>query len=159
MVVGLMVAVGACGWDDAVDSRSATAGLPTVRQDIQEHEWLLQRADSSMTVDDDHPVTFSVTGDVVSGTAPCNRYRATFELGGELGDGGMEISDVALTRRACGDSTMRAEDELVAALEAVDHVTVDRDDDGDADNDRMTLTGEDGLRLAFRPYDTDDTEG
>ncbi len=57
---------------------------------------------------------------------------------------------MVLTRRACEPATMRAEDEFVAALEAVDHVTVD------ADDDRMTMTGDDGLRLAFRAYDADE---
>jgi heat shock protein HslJ len=146
----LVVAAAGCGWNDAVDSRSATAGLPTTRQDIEEHEWVLDRADSSLTVDDDNPVTLSVTDDV-SGTAPCNAYRGTFDLGGELGDGGVEISDIVLTRRACEAATMRAEDEFIAALEAVDHVSVDRDDD------RMTLTNdEDQIRLAFRAYDADE---
>jgi heat shock protein HslJ len=141
----------ACGWNDAVDSRSATAGLPTIRQDLEEHEWLLERGDSSLTVDDDNPVTLSVSGDDVSGMAPCNAYRATFDLGGDLGDGGVDISDIVLTRRACEASTMRAEDEFVAALEAVDQVSVDEDDD------RMTMTGDDdAVRLTFGSYDAEE---
>jgi heat shock protein HslJ len=147
----LVAAAAGCGWNDAVDSRSATAGLPTTRQDIEEHEWVLDRDNSSLTVDDDNPATLSVTDDDVSGTAPCNAYRGTFDLGGELGDGGVEISDIALTRRACEAATMRSEDEFIAALEAVDHVSVDRDDD------RMTLTNDDDqIHLAFRAYDADE---
>jgi heat shock protein HslJ len=152
-VTVVLAAAAGCGWNDAVDSRTATAGLPTTRQDIEEHEWVLDRADSSLTVDDDNPVTLSVTRDDVSGTAPCNAYRGTFDLGGDLGDGGVEISDIVLTNRACEEATMRAEDEFIAALEAVDHVSVDEDDD------RMTLTRDDGdnaIHLAFRAYDADE---
>jgi heat shock protein HslJ len=151
ITLALVAAAAGCGWNDAVDSRSATAGLPSIRQDLEEHEWVLDRADSSLTVDDDNPVSLSVTGDDVSGTAPCNAYRGTFDLGGDLGDGGVEISDIVLTRRACGDRTMRSEDEFVAALGIVDRVSVDEDDD------RMTLTnGDDDIRLAFRGYDADE---
>jgi heat shock protein HslJ len=115
---------------------------------VQEHDWVLDRAGSSLTVDDENPVTLSVTGHDVSGTAPCNAYQGTFRLGG---DDGVEISDIALTQRACEAATMRSEEEFVAALEAVDHVSVDRDDD------RMTLTGDsDDFRLAFRAYDADE---
>jgi heat shock protein HslJ len=148
----VLAAAAGCGWNDAVDSRSATAGLPSIRLDLEEHEWVLDRADSSLTVDDDNPVTLSVTGDDVSGTAPCNAYRGTFDLGGELGDGGVEISDIVLTKRACEAATMRSEDEFIAALEAVDHVSVGEDDD------RMTLTNQDdgGVRLAFSAYDADE---
>jgi heat shock protein HslJ len=151
-VTVVLAAAAGCGWNDAVDSRSATAGLPSIRLDLEEHEWVLDRADSSLTVDDDNPVTLSVTGDDVSGTAPCNAYRGTFDLGGELGDGGVEISDIVLTKRACEAATMRSEDEFIAALEAVDHVSVGEDDD------RMTLTNQDdgGVRLAFRAYDADE---
>jgi heat shock protein HslJ len=137
-----VTALSACGWNDAVDSRSATAGVPSTRVDIEAHEWVLQRSDSSLGVDDENPVTLTVRDDVVSGAAPCNTYRAGFDLDDD--DDSVRISDVALTRRACEESTMRAEDEFVAALEAVDHVNVDHDDD------HMTLTGEDDVRLAFR---------
>lgn len=157
MIAGLAALVGlaatGCGWDDGVDSRAATAGLPATRVDVEAHEWVLDRADSSLTVDDDTPVTLSVTGDEVSGRAPCNAYRGTFDLGN---DDSVEIRDVALTRMACPGPATEAEDEFVAALQAVDHVEVDVDDEGRDDRDRMTLTGDDGLRLAFRSYDADE---
>jgi heat shock protein HslJ len=135
------LALSACGWDDAIDSRSATAGVPSTRVDIEAHEWKLDRSDSSLDVEDGNPVTLTVREDVVSGAAPCNTYRAAFDLGDY---DAVQISDVALTRRSCERSTMRAEDELIAALETVDHVSIDHDDD------HMTLTAGDDLRLAFR---------
>jgi heat shock protein HslJ len=141
-VVTLALALSACGWNDAIDSRSATAGVPSTRVDVEAHEWVLQRSDSSLRVDDGTPVTLRVRDDVVSGAAPCNTYRAAFDLDG---DDAVRISDVALTRQSCEESTMRAEHEFVAALEAADHVTVDHD------GDRMTLTGDgDAVRLEFR---------
>jgi heat shock protein HslJ len=143
----LMVMAAGCGWNDAVDSRAATAGLPDTRQLIQEHDWVLDRADSSLTVDDDNPVTLSVVDDVVSGTAPCNAYRGDFSLGG---DDSVEITNLALTLRDCGDPTMEAETEFIAALEAVDSADVDEDD-----NERLVLNGDD-VRLVFRSYDADE---
>jgi len=107
---------------------------------------VLDRADSSLTVDDDNPVTLAVVGDDVSGTAPCNTYRGEISLGN---DGSVEITDVATTARECGDPTMEAEGEFVSALEAVDTVDVDED------NDRLVLHGDD-VRLAFRSYDADE---
>lgn len=148
-----LVAAG-CG-PTSVYSRSDTAGLPSTRQHIKEHEWVLDRGDSSLTVDDENPVTLAVHDDVVSGAAPCNSYRGSFSLD----DGGtVKITDVALTRRACEPTTtMQAEEELVTALEAVDHARVeDGDDDDDEDDDRLVLDDGDGVRLAFDAYDADE---
>jgi len=156
LVVGLVVvafAAAGCG-PTSVYSRSATAGLPSTRQDIEEHEWVLDRGDSSLTVDDGHPVTLAVHDDVVSGAAPCNSYRGGFSLDD---DGTVDITDIALTRRACEPTTMQAEDELVAALEAVDHARVeDGDDEDDDDDDLLVLDNGDGVRLAFDAYDADE---
>lgn len=152
-VAAVMVLAAGCGWNDDVDSRAATAGLPSIRADIEAHEWLLDRDDSSLTVDDDVPVTLSVSGDTVSGRAPCNTYRGNFELGA---DGSVEITGLALTRMACPGSAMEAEDEYVAALEQVDHAAVEVDEDGRDDRDRLVLTGDDGVRLVFRSIDADE---
>jgi heat shock protein HslJ len=145
--LAMMTAAAGCGWNDAVDSRAATAGLPDTRQLVEEHDWVLDRADSSLTVDDDNPVTLSVVDDVVSGTAPCNTYRGEISLGS---DDSVEITDLALTLRDCGDPTMEAETEFIAALEAVDSVDVDEDD-----NERLVLHADD-VRLVFRTYDADE---
>ena len=157
LAVGVMAALGlaasGCGWNDDVDSRAATAGLPSTRVDIEAHEWVLDREDSSLTVDDDNPVTLRVDGDTVTGRAPCNTYRGAFELGA---DDSVEIGPLALTRMACPGSAMEAEDEYVAALETVDHVEVDVDEEGRDDADRMVLTGGDGVRLSFRSYDAEE---
>jgi heat shock protein HslJ len=98
--------------------------MPSIRQAVDAHEWVLVRDDSSLGTDDDNPVTLSVRGDVVAGTAPCNTYRGSITLDGDH----VEITDLARTLRACSEPTMAAEDELVAALEAVD--TIVEPDDG-----------------------------
>jgi heat shock protein HslJ len=152
--VGALVAAGpACGWRDEIDSRAATAGLPSTRVDLEAHDWLLDREDSSLTVDDDTPVTLAIDADVVSGTAPCNTYRGSFDLGA---DDSVEIGDIAATRMACPEPRLAAEDEFLAALAAADAVEVDVDEEGRDDRDRMVLTGPDGVRLAFRSYDADE---
>src|SRR5919108_1945578 len=144
-----VVAAG-CGWNDAVDSRTATAGLPTTRQLVQEHDWVLAPADSSPTVEDENPVTLSVVDDDVSGMAPCNAYRGDISIGDiSIGDDSVEIDDIAVTQRDCGGPTLAAEDQFIAALEAVDTVDVDEDD-----NDRLVLHDDD-VRLVFRSYDAD----
>ena len=146
-------AAGGCGWNDAVDSRVATAGLPSIQADIEAVDWVLDPEDSSITVGEDTPVTLAVDDDVVSGAAPCNAYRGTIDLGD---DGSVEISDIAVTRRACERQVMEAESEYLATLEAVDHADVDVDDEGRDDRDRLTLTGPDGVRLAFTSFDARD---
>ena len=149
LAVGVVAVTGlaatGCGGNDDADNGAATVGVPSTRMDIEAHEWVLDRDDSSLAVDDDNPVTLGVDGDTVSGRAPCNTYRGAFDLGD---DGSVEIGPLALTRMACPGSAMEAENEFVAALEAVDHV--------EADVDRMVLTGGDGVRLSFRSYDAEE---
>lgn len=142
-----LTAPAGCGWRDSIDDRAATAGLPSTRQVVQEHEWVLDRDDSSLAVGDDNPVTFSVMDDDVSGTAPCNAYRGEISLGD---DDSVEITDLAVTLRECDGSTMEAEAEFLTALEAVD--TVDADEQ---DNERLVLHNTD-VRLSFRFYDADE---
>jgi heat shock protein HslJ len=148
--VGLGLVAAGCGWDDGVDSLSATEGLPSIRADVEARDWLLDTDDSSLTDTGDAVITLSVTGDEVSGHAGCNSYHGSFSLGR---DGSVEIGDLALTRMACDDRTMAAEDEYVAALGNVDEVDVDVDDEGRDDRDTMVLTGPDDLRLSYRSYD------
>jgi len=137
----LIVLASAC-WDDDNDSRLATYGLPTLRQAIEDNDWVLDRADSSLTIDDDNPVTLSIRGDSISGMAPCNTYQGTFDLDGD----DVEIRDIARTLRACEDRTTEAEDEFFRALEASETVHV-------AD-DRLVLTNG-GIRLSFQKSDAD----
>lgn len=147
-----LVAAG-CGWDDSVDSLAATEGLPSTRADIEAHDWVLDYPDSSLSAETDDPVTLTIRGDDLSGMAPCNTYGGSFELGR---DDSVEIRDIASTLRACESEVMDAEDEYLAALEGVDRVKVDVDDEGRDDRDRLILTGPDELRLSYRSFDARD---
>jgi heat shock protein HslJ len=144
VAVGSLLLAG-CG-PAALYSRSATAGLPTTREAIEAHDWVLDRADSSLTVRDRSPVTLTVHVDRVSGLAPCNSYRGDFSLD-DLGNA--DISHLALTKKLCSDRTMRAEAEVVTALEDVDHASVDHGDSDDDGDDVLVLSGDDGLHLEF----------
>ena len=150
-LVGLVAA--GCGWNDSVDSLAATEGLPSTRTDIEAHDWVLDYSDSSLSSESENPVTLTVDGDRIFGVAPCNTYRGTFELGR---DESVEITDVAVTQKACDPRTMDAEDEYLAALEGVDRVKLDVDDEGRDDRDRLVLEGPDELRLSFRSFDARD---
>lgn len=152
-VVGVVLAAAGCGWDDGVDSRAATAGLPSIRADVEARDWVLDAAGSSVTVPDDVEVTLSVDGDSVSGRAPCNAYHGTFDLGT---DGSVEVTGIAVTQMACEPAVMDAEAAYLAALEAVDEVEVEVDEDGRDDADRLVLTGPDDVRLSYRSYDAHD---
>lgn len=141
-----LVAAG-CGWNDAVDSRTATAGLPTPRQLVQEHEWVLAAADTTPTIEGGGQVTLSVAGDDLSGMAPCNAYRGHISLDY---DDSVEISDITHTLRDCGTPTMQAEARFLAALEAVDSV------DADEDHNRRLVLHDGEVDLVFRSYDMDE---
>lgn len=147
LLIAIVMAAAGCGWNDAVDSRAATAGLPDTRQLIQEHDWVLDPDDSSLTAGGDGPMTLTVVGDDISGMAGCNAYRGDFSLGN---DDSVDISDIAQTARDCGTSTMRAEAGFLTALEAVDTVETDED------HNRRLVLHDDDHRLVFRSYDMDE---
>src|SRR5262245_38964136 len=144
---------GACGWDDGVDSLSATEGLPSTRADVEARDWVLDGARSSPRTDAGSPVTLSVAGDEISGQAPCNIYRGSVDLGR---DGLVEVSDVAVTQMACEQAAMDAETAFLAALEGADHAKVHVDKEGRDDRDTLVLSGPDDVRLVFRSYDAAD---
>lgn len=128
------------------DSRSATAGLPDLLQQLTAHEWVLDHADSSLTSRDTSPVTLRFGDDhTLTGTGPCNSYFGPFSIDG---DATIEVGDLASTRRACAPAVMAAEDEYLVALGSVS--TVDA-----TDRDRLVL--EDGsTRLAYDALDVAD---
>jgi heat shock protein HslJ len=144
LAFALVLGAAACT-TDGTDTRVETAGLPSTRQDLEAHEWVLDGRGSSPAIRRAGRVTITFDGDAAFGTGPCNTYRATLEVD-DIGDG-VTIEDLRTTLRACGDAAMRAEDEYFAALEAVTSADADHDDD------HLTLTG-DGVRLAFDAHGT-----
>jgi heat shock protein HslJ len=147
VAVVLACAATACGWDDDVDSRVATEGLPSLQQDLEAHEWVLDGPSSTPVIDaGDRSVTIAFEEDTVHGRGPCNTYRGRVSIGDEES---IEFGVLAVTQIACEDSLMRAERAYFDALAAVSSADVDNDDD------RLTLEG-DGVELRYRAIDVDE---
>jgi heat shock protein HslJ len=136
----------ACGWNDDVDSRSATAGLPSTQQKLEAHDWALDRTNSTPPLDTgDRTVTIAFRDDEVSGSGPCNTYRGSFSVDGDH----VDISDIASTLMACEPSLMDAEANYFDALESVTSADFDDDEEG------LELHG-DGVSLRYDSFDAED---
>lgn len=77
--------------------------------------------------------TFGADG-TISGSAGCNTYSGSYT---ETGDGGLTISPLATTRKACEDALMTLESQFLAAMGAVTTYSIAADqltlrDDGGA---------------------------
>src|SRR3954447_18583033 len=140
----LLVATGGSSANPSDEGgRSATAGLPDLLQQLTAQEWVLDRADSSLTSSDTSPVTLRFAADgTLAGMGPCNSYFGPFTI---EGDTTIEIGALGSTRGACAREVMAAEDEYLTAVQSVS--TVDA-------TDRNRLVLEDGVtRLAYRALD------
>ncbi|MCB0979000.1 MAG: META domain-containing protein [Acidimicrobiales bacterium] len=139
----LALAVASCGSDDPdVDSRAATMGLPDLKVNLVADAWLLDPEDSSIEVAGERVTLDFHADDAVSGTAPCNTYRASVSYG----DATVTISEVGSTLRGCDPDVMDAEAAYFDALVAVRDVDL-------TDRDRLILTGPGDVRLAFDTTD------
>ena len=134
VLLALAVAVTVVGCTaDGDDSRSATAGLPSTRRDLESHTWELVQPEHLATAGRGATLVFD--GDGAHGHAPCNTFRASFSLDDD-GDG-ISLDDIATTKQACPDPVMRAEAAYLRALGSADHADVD--DDGE----ELVLSGSD----------------
>jgi heat shock protein HslJ len=116
--VALALVLSACG-PTANDTKSATAGLPNVTQQLTANRWILNRGESSLAMHSSSPITLVFTNDHrVSGTAPCNSYHGSFTVH----DSTVTIKHLSQTMRACDAATMAAEHEYLAALAGVHDV-------------------------------------
>lgn len=140
VVAILVLTTTGCGSDTA-DTRSETAGLPDVQQEIEAEAWELDPSDSSIELPDGAEATFAVEGDTASGVGPCNAYAGRFALD----DHSVAIGPLAGTLIACEQPLMDAQDAFMAALEKVDTLELP--------DDRLLLTGPDDVRLAFEAQD------
>jgi heat shock protein HslJ len=132
----------ACSWTEN-DTRSATAGLPDVRQALESETWVLDAARSSLEPAPSTEVTLEVDGGSLSGAGPCNRYFA----GADLDDHTLTVDALGSTQMACEAATMEAEAAYLDALEGQHTVDV-------TDRDRLVLE-RDGARLEYVAADTD----
>jgi heat shock protein HslJ len=145
LALGAAGIAGCTEWSDRIDSRVATAGMPSALEDLEAFEWVL--------ADDEQAATLVFEGDhdeddrgVLHGQAPCNSFRGDFTLDGE---GGIEVGQVATTRALCPDRVMRAEEVFLLFL--ADAGSVDLADDAD----HLTLTTPAGAELRFTALDPD----
>jgi heat shock protein HslJ len=133
-LVGLVLFLAACGAAQAPTSSAPAAVDPT-------GSWQLVMG----TIDggdfplvDGHPITLTVEGSEVTGSAPCNGYGGRFEVDA----GRLRIGELGMTAMACEDDVMVAESAFVAALERVDGIR--------SDQDALMLIGP-GVELRFAP--------
>lgn len=115
----LVLVIGACGSPGATPT-------PGAELDI-EGSWQLTsgRTDAgAVPIIDDHPITLTITGTQISGTAACNGY------GGRLTmlDGRLTIEDLSMTLMGCEEPIAASEAAYTAALGAITAITRDGDE-------------------------------
>ncbi len=128
--VALLLLMTACA-DEAPSGRGG---------DLEGITWILDRPSIDALVDGvpaDARVTVRFEGGEVGGTAACNHYGGTYQLGG---DGAIAISVGSMTEMACEEPLMALESAFVEALGRVTSARVSGED--------LVLEG-DGLALAF----------
>jgi heat shock protein HslJ len=138
----------ACSSPTDADTRSATAGMPNLQQDLAAQHWRLDRRDSSIKTEFDRVVTIEFRDDgTVSGRAPCNHYRGRYTT--DLDDWTVTVTRVATTtRQSCNGSTTRAEREYLHAL------TLVRDVEFSDGWFHVVLDNATGDRLSYDAFDT-----
>lgn len=117
---------------DATDS-AASAASPTI-----DGEWLLVAGDvdgEPLELLPAWPVTLTIDGGEVGGTAACNGYGGTWRLSGS----DVAVHDLAITEMFCGDDPMALESAYVDALLRVGSAQV---------SDGLVLIGDD-VELTF----------
>ncbi|MGH2416980.1 MAG: META domain-containing protein [Candidatus Limnocylindria bacterium] len=101
--------------------------------------WRLASGDADgaeVPIVDDHPITLTIEGSQIGGTAACNSYGGRLTMTG----GRLEIGDLAMTAMGCEEPIMAAESAYMAALGAVDAIA--------ADGEQLVLSGP-GVELRF----------
>jgi heat shock protein HslJ len=109
----LLVVLGACG------SPGGTL-VPDEPVDM-DGSWQLSSGslnDLALAILDDHPITLTINGSEIGGTAACNHYGGRFEMSG----GHLTIDDLAMTAMGCEEPVASAEAAYTAALRFVDAV-------------------------------------
>jgi heat shock protein HslJ len=135
LLLALAVVLAACGAPGATPS-SSPAGPADV-----EGSWELvagRTADGALPLVQDHPITLTIEGTRMGGTAACNGYGGRFMMR----DGRLVIDDFAMTAMGCEEPIARAEAAYVAALEEVTALT--------RDGESLVLSGP-TVELRFAP--------
>ena len=119
LALSLLVAttLAACGGSGATPTPSGASFDP-------EGSWQLVAANVAgpeVPILDEHPITLTIEGSEINGTAACNSY------GGRLtvSDGRLEIGDLGMTAMGCEEPAMTAEAAYMSALSAVTSIEPD----------------------------------
>ena len=122
------------------DSRSATAGLPDVLQQLTANPWLLNPTASSPSFPGGAAITARFTSaKTVTGQAPCNTYGSDFTLDGAT----IHVGHVSQTLKACPSAADASTEHRY--FELLQHVqTVEP-----SDRDQLRLSGSGGLLLVY----------
>jgi len=118
LVAALLVACGSAG---------APPPSPTGDPFDPQGSWELTFGNADGTVLpilDDHPITLTIDGSEIGGSAACNGYGARLTVT----DGKLKIRDMAMTAMGCEEPAMTAEAAYTAALAAVDSIGGDGDE-------------------------------
>jgi heat shock protein HslJ len=142
VAVGVMTVTG-CGNDD--DTTVGSDAGRSMLEVLETGTWVLDPTASTPASDGGRTVTLVTRDGVVRGDAPCNTYRGPVTVDGRS----IEIGDLAVTMRSCGDDADQAEMAYLDALREVTAIDVDADD-------RLVLTRDDSIRLVFSSQDTAD---
>ncbi len=123
LLVGMLVLV-ACGTDDGQSLEGA---------------WVLIAATvdgTPLPLDDQYPVTMTISGSEISGRAACNSYSGAVSID----NGAFSAGEVAQTEMACDPSVMELESMFLQGLLSVT--------DSARSGDTVSLTGE-GVEFTF----------
>ena len=132
---------------------AGVGGSPTPVPVDPEGSWRLvegHTAAGAVPLVDDHPITITIAGSEVSGTAACNGYGGRLEPA----PGGITLAELGMTAMACvPDEVMRSEEAYIEALSAVRSLH--------SEGDELVLEGPDvELRFArLAPLPTSDLVG
>ncbi len=137
LTLAALVALSACGRRS--DSGASLDGDYRMTSGVADGE--------SIPLQEDHPVTLTIDGDHVEGTAACNEYGGTIVVEGDH----VTISDLATTEMACfPEESMVTGRMFLAALTAVDTL--------ESDEGSLTLIGPE-IQLDLQRQPTTPTSG
>ena len=124
------------------DTKTATAGLRNITQNLTANEWTLDRVASSPRIGGTTPITLTFTTDhKLSGTGTCNNYFASFSVDQDT----IKVGPIGQTLRGCDPGASAAEHAYLDALGAVTSVPP-------TDRDQLELRGSGGIRLKYQAH-------
>ncbi|MCB0968575.1 MAG: META domain-containing protein [Ilumatobacter sp.] len=126
LLVGGLLGLTACGAaDDTSDAGSSNKSSPAVDDDGRglDGDWIVDSLTvDGMPIDLDptRPVTVTIDGDDIGGTAACNSYRGRIDLTAEAGHGTFTVTDLSWTEMGCEPDVMAVEQAFLSALQMAD---------------------------------------